>query len=174
MHLRPVMAVASLKPTPGTPRGHPRIVPRSGRVRPFATEIVLDPDDVVELRRRHLEQLAALDRLEPMDPPGRDVAVLPGAQLVVADDAVLVLEVQLQPTGGDEDRLILGRMALERQSLAGLDDEPLADVSIRVRPDQLVAPRLVDADGLVAHEPRTRRSPATSIASRPSAVVASV
>src|SRR5687768_4763259 len=103
MHHRPVMAVACLKPTPRARPGHPRIVPRSRRVRPLPAEVVFQPDDVVELRGRDLDQLAALDRLEPVDPPGRDPAMLAWTELGLADDAGLVLQVQAQPAGADQD-----------------------------------------------------------------------
>ena len=45
-------------------------------------------------------------------------------------------------------RLVLLPVELHRESLAGVDDEQLAAVVIGERPDQLVAPRLVDAPGL--------------------------
>ena len=70
-----------------------------------------------------------------------------------------------------QDRLVLDQVPLERQPLAGLDDEDLADVAVGVRPDQLVAPRLLDAPGgAAAASALTRRAPAarrpTSSASR--------
>jgi len=70
------------------------------------------------------------------------------------------------------------RTVLEGGWPAGLDDEDFADVALRVRPDQLMAPGLVDPPAgpgrRLAHDPRTRRSPAISRASRDASEVASV
>ena len=88
----------SLHPRPGPVT--PEIVPRiRGAFGPLASEVVLESDDVVELRSRHLDELASLDRLVPMDASGRDPRGLAGTQLVLADDALVVLEVQTQPPG---------------------------------------------------------------------------
>src|SRR3954471_9217725 len=54
---------------------------RLGRAGPRAPEIVLDPDDIVELRCRDLDELDPLDRLVAMPSPDRDVGRVPGAQL---------------------------------------------------------------------------------------------
>ena len=103
----------------------------------------------------------------------------PGPSSRVGHRPVVVLEVEQEPAAHDEDRLVLALVVLERQPAAGLDHDHLAAVAVRQGPDQLVAPRLVDAPRrtrrpVAGHEPRTRRSPATSIASRRSADVASV
>src|SRR4029079_10077664 len=172
LHLRPVIAVASLKPTPRARRGHPRIVPGSGRVGPLPAEIVLEPDDVVELRRRDLDQLASIDRLEPVDTACRDPRALADAELLLTDDAVVVLEIQPQSALPDQDALVLDLVALQGEALSRLDHQQLADVPSRVGPDQFVSPGRVDAPA--CHVPRTSRSPASSIASRASAEVASV
>ena len=109
-----------------------------------------------------------------------------GPEVGVAQDAVRVVEVEPKSPGEDVDRLLLPLVPLERQPLAGLDDDELAGVAIGLGPDQLVAPGLRDASGRRAdepekvafighaHEPRTSRSPASSIASRIASEVASV
>src|SRR6266550_3236833 len=140
---------------------------------PLATEVVLDPHDVVQLGRRDLDDLDPLDRLVSM--PSADRDVLPFARAQVADGhrSVVALEMKPQPAADDEDRLVLALVVLEREAAAGLDDEDLPDVAVGVGPDQLVAPWLVDS-ACLGHEPRTSRSPASRSASRSSADVASV
>ena len=82
---------------------------------------------------------------------------LTGTQLVLADDTLVVLEIQTQATGEDQHDLVLDLVALERQPLAGLDDQHLPGVSIGVGPDQFVAPRLVErARSCAAHQSLTR------------------
>jgi len=74
----------------------------------------------------------------------------------------------------DPTAMLKHDLELERQAMAGLDDQDLADVPVGVRPDELVAPGLVDPRRPLAHEPRTRRSPAAISASRASGEIASV
>src|SRR3954470_22331826 len=79
---RPVMAVASTQRVhPSSRRGSGQIGPAgparpserpSGSARSLAPEVVLEADDVVELRRRDLHELGPLDRLVAVDPAGRD------------------------------------------------------------------------------------------------------
>src|SRR4029078_355303 len=57
--------------TRGPPRSSPN-PPGSGRAGRLPAESVLEPDHVIELGRGHLDQLASLDRFEPVDAPGRD------------------------------------------------------------------------------------------------------
>src|SRR5258708_21731300 len=129
-----------------------------------------------------------------MAPPDRDVRALAGSELADGHRPVLVVEMEPKPTADHVDRLVLLLVVLERQAAPGLDHQDLAAVPVGQRPDQLVAPRLVDAARLdgsrrraagrrpgrpgcpthLAHEPRTRRSPASISASRISAEVASV
>ena len=57
-------------PEPGTPERPTAIAQKVGslrRARALATEVVLETDDVVKLRRRDLDQLAPFDGLESMD-----------------------------------------------------------------------------------------------------------
>ena len=119
-----------------------------------------------------------------MSASDRDMRRITRPELAARHLAAIVLEVEQQPPALDEDRFVLDLVVLEREATTRLDDERLAAEPVGQGPDQLVAPWLVDAprcegawlaavDGL-GHEPRTRRSPATSIASRSSAEVASV
>src|SRR6185295_3918853 len=96
---RPVMAVRTPKTTPIRGPGHPPNPPRtdqnsgsngapthragaagqpSGSAGSLASEVVLDPDDVVQFGGRDLDELdVPVDRLVAMDPAHRDVAMLP-------------------------------------------------------------------------------------------------
>ena len=106
------------------------------------------------------------------------MAFVTTAQLDLADRAAIVLEVQAQPAALHQDRLVLDDVTLERELLAGLDDEDLADVLVGERPDELVAPGLPDdAPGVAirrGHAARTSFSPASTIASWVASEVASV
>src|SRR3954471_122716 len=71
-----------------------------------------------------------------------------------------------EPARQDHDRLVLHPVILERQRLAGVDVEDLADVAVGVRPDQLVAPGLLDplaAAAVVAHAGQYRTHAAVTI-----------
>src|SRR3712207_473447 len=54
-------------------------------------------------------------------------------------------QLELGPALLDVPRLVLLRVELARERMSRLDEEDLAAVVLRKRPDQLVAPRLVDA-----------------------------
>src|SRR5262245_62910014 len=105
-----------------------------------------------------------------MDPAGGDMARLARTEVGDLHGAGVVLEMQPEPAAEDVDRLVLRHVLLERQPLAGLDDQQLAAVPVGERPDQLVTPRLRDPAKTcrrgVAHVPRTSRSPWSSSASR--------
>src|SRR5262245_26821576 len=148
----------------------------SGRGRSLPAEVVLDPDDVVQLRCGDLDQLDVVDRLEPVATADRDAGEVSGSELPDRHRAGLVLQVESEPAADHVDRFVLALVVLKREAPAGVDRDELADVAIRHDPVELVAPRLVDPARLpgVGHEPRTSRSPAASIASRSSADVASV
>src|SRR5690349_2721697 len=108
-------------------RGYSRAGPLR-RLRALAAEVVLDADDVVQLRGRDLDERAGLDRLEAMEPRHRHVRALARTELADLDLAPLVLERERQPPGEDVDPLVLDLVALEREPLAGVDDDELADV----------------------------------------------
>ena len=175
MHHRPVVTVAgrTIHPrrSPGTPTGaHFRHNwchgPRnrsttqagrpaasiagggSGRRGPLAAEVVLDPDDVVELGRGHLDELGRVDRLEPWTGPTGMRRCSPGPSSVVSigpscglDDAGAA-----GPTMTRSTRPCARGTWSDRRLPASMYQD-LADISVGVRPDQLVAPGLVDPPG---------------------------
>ena len=61
----------------------------SGGVCPLAAEIVLDPDHVLELGARHLDQLDPLDRPIAMRPAHRDQPVVAWAELLCPNHAIV-------------------------------------------------------------------------------------
>src|SRR5262245_61492446 len=83
-----------------------------------------------------------------MDLSGGDVGPLARPEDHVAELislAVRPAEDEAQPARQDVDPLVLLDVVLERQALARLHDEELADVAVGVGPDELVAPGLLDA-----------------------------
>src|SRR5258707_12378978 len=153
-------------------------------VRALAAEVVFEADDVLELGRRNFDEGAAFDRLVAVAAADRDARALARPQLALLDRASVALEGQVEPALDDSDPLVLPLVVLERQALAGLEDEDLADVLVGPGPDDLVAPGLGDVarQGCpvgreISHgtdQPRTSCSPAFRSASRRSAEVASV
>src|SRR3984885_14225471 len=132
---------------PGGPAGGGRPAARggSGVGAARAAVVVLEADDVVELDRRDLEDRRVLERGDPVH-GARPVAKRgPGP-----DDRLG----PLGPGGGadpdppaprlDEPRLVLGPVVLEGERLSLGDEEQLAAVDLAERPDELVAPGLVD------------------------------
>src|SRR4051812_7980701 len=57
-------------------------------------------------------------------------------------------ELEAQLSGEEMDGFVLALVVLEAQRLASTDVQDLADVAVGARPDQLVPPRLLDADRL--------------------------
>src|SRR5215212_7687905 len=160
------------------------------RGRALAAEVILEPDDVVELGRGDLDELARLDGLVSVDAPCPDVRTFARPELAILDHARLVLEGQQQATVQDVDPFVLDLVVLQREPLSGLDHEELPDVPFGPGPDELVAPGLVDSARQLrlgrrgrrpvrhvarfgAH-PRTSLSPAPISASCASVEVASV
>src|SRR6266545_113389 len=118
---------------------------RSGRVGALTAVVVLEADDVVELRRGDLHELDLLIQgLEPVDDSSGDATVLPRPEVLARHRGLNGARVQTEPTAQDEDRFVLDPVRLEGQALARLDRDDLADVSVRLRPDPLPAPGLLD------------------------------
>src|SRR5436190_19663532 len=112
----------------------------------FAPVGVLEADDVVELRRRDLHDRRVLDGLHPVHGAGRKVKRRPRADYLTRENplsgrAELELDLALEHVPG----LVLHLVELQAERLAGLDHEQLSRVVIGDRPDQLMAPRLVDS-----------------------------
>src|SRR5439155_252497 len=68
-----------------------------------------------------------------------------GDHLGVEDALADVAELELRPAAQDVPALVLFPVELEAERVAGADEEDLADVGLRVGPDQLPPPRLLDA-----------------------------
>src|SRR4051794_2239472 len=91
-----------------------------------------------------------------MNHPRRDVKGLADAQRQLAAIAV-DFDRQFQLPGHNKQRLFFDFVVLQAQALAAIDVQDLADVSLRLREDQLVTPRLRHAldgqirESLVAH-----------------------
>src|SRR6267378_5541480 len=113
---------------------------------------VLEAHHVVELRGRCLEHVAVRERGHAVAQAGRDVE-----RLARREDApfqsVTLPGLQLEPAGEEVDRLVLRAVVLQAERVAGADVEDLAHVALGVRPDQLVAPGLLDAHRLVFGHP---------------------
>src|SRR5438876_10208171 len=110
---------------------------------------ILEPDDVVELRRRDLDDRRVFERLHAVDGSGRDPEGRSGADDLHAWKLFPGLgHLELGTAGVDTPGLVLLPMELEAEGLARLDEEQLAAIVVGQRPDQLVAPRLVDLDRL--------------------------
>src|SRR5882724_8285514 len=117
---------------------------------------VLEPDQVVELRRGCLEHVAVHDRLDMVDEPSRDVH-----RLAFLEDA----RDQLGAGAGAENelapehvhRLVLQVVVLQTQDVTRLHVQDLAHVAIRARPDELVAPRFLDTVRHIGHSNPPKR-----------------
>src|SRR2546425_170979 len=112
---------------------------------------------VVDLRGGRLEQAARDDRLELVDHLRLDVERLALAHRPL-DQRVALLDAQQDLALQHVDRLVLLVVVLQAEHVAGLDVEDLADVAVGLRPDELVAPGLVDAVGQSAHATSRRLS----------------
>src|SRR5581483_9943117 len=112
---------------------------------PGAAVVVFQPYDVVDLRRRDFEDRRVFERRQAMDgtraePERRALS----DDLRVLNGVPCARQLDLRPARLHEPRLVLLTMELERERMARTDEEQLAAVLVRQRPDQLVAPRLVD------------------------------
>src|SRR6266550_2478232 len=110
---------------------------------PLAAIAVTQPHHVVQLRRRNLEHLAIVDRLERVNlardvPPGVSGTELDGGQPVLGWSLD-----QKQPAREHVGALVLALVELQRQAVARFDVQDLAGVRVSERPPQLVTPRLL-------------------------------
>src|SRR4051812_29733313 len=122
---------------------------RSGVARAFASVPVLEPDDVVEVRRRDLEDRRVLEGGDAMHRPGAEVEARPrDHDLLVERLLAGVAELEPRAAALEVPALVLLTVELEREGLALLHEQDLPDVGVRVRPDQLPPPRLLDPTGL--------------------------
>src|SRR5713101_1612014 len=123
---------------------------------------VFQPDDVVQLRRRHLEDVAVFNRRHAVDRLWRDVDALARLHLTLLQASALV-DLEEQPARVQVDRLVLHVVILQAQRVARVDVNQLADVPLGLCPMELVAPGFFHARDL-AHDV----TPLMSV-SRPSA-----
>src|SRR5262249_7961439 len=92
----------------------------SGLCRPLAAVAVLEADDVVEIRRRDLQDRRVLDRLDAVDGPGREVEGGAGPDHLAVEDALTgAAELYLRAAGEDVPGLVLELVELEAERLAG-------------------------------------------------------
>src|SRR2546427_8448069 len=118
---------------------------RSGGRGAFAPVGVLEPHDVVGVRRRDLEDRRVLERRDAVDGTGRVVEAVPGPdQPGVEGTLSRGAELELRPAALYVPALLLLAVELEAERVAGADEEGLAEIRIRVGPDQLPPPGLLD------------------------------
>ena len=149
--------------TRGPAGGTPEIGPgRLRRARPLASEVVLEADDVVELRasRPPSARSARSPRSDGSGPSAHGGGRRRPSSSTWTSPASSSRYSRSRPLT-DEDRLVLDQVALERQPPARLDDEDLADVPIRVRPRSARGPTACRPAGVVpARSPLMPRGPA--------------
>src|SRR5436190_1680352 len=118
---------------------------RSGVAGAFASVPVLEPDDVVEVRRRDLEDRRVLERRDPVHRSGLEAEARPGRDHLLVQRLLAGLaELELRAIALHVPALVLRPVELERECLRGPHEQDFADVRVGVRPDELPAPRLLD------------------------------
>src|SRR5262249_55137110 len=111
----------------------------------LAAVAVFEPDDVVEVGGRDLDDLRVVDRRDPVDRPRTESERRAWADDLVLEDGVAGgAELELGPALLNEPRLVLDVVELQAERLAGLHEQQLADVVVGLGPDQLVTPGLLD------------------------------
>src|SRR6266851_873470 len=117
-----------------------------------AAVAILEPDHIIQLRSGNLEDVAILERDHAMALARRDVMGLARLQRNGLELALLVVKNEVHLSRIEEDRFHFLPMILQRQLVALLDVQDLADVVGGMGPDQLMAPGLLHArDVLLGH-----------------------
>src|SRR5438105_2860496 len=111
-----------------------------------STVAVVEPHDVVELGRGDFEHVALFERFHAVAETRRDVHAVSRLEHASVLRAVLRRALETQPTGEHADRFVLDAVVLKAQRFALAQMQDLSDVTVGMRPDELVAPRLVDAN----------------------------
>src|SRR5436190_21337576 len=104
----------------------PKVEP-SGVGRAGASVRVLEPDDVVEVRRRDLEDVRVLERRHAMHGAGRVAERGSGADDLLLQEGVADgAELELHAPRLDQPRLVLDAVELEAERVPGVDVQELA------------------------------------------------
>src|SRR5262245_27555212 len=112
---------------------------------------VLEANDVLDLGRRDLEDGRVLERLHAVNRARAHAEGCSGPDdLRVRRLVARRAELDLRAARMDQPRLVLHAVELEAQRLTGFDEQDLPAVVVGERPEQLVAPRLLDPGGLDA------------------------
>src|SRR5574341_1352219 len=119
---------------------------RGGSGASYSPVPILQAHHVVDLRGGGLEQVRGGHRLHLMDRERGDVVALPRPHPPL-DQLVALFHPEDDLAGENVDGLVLPIVVLQAQDVSRLDVEDLPHVPIGQRPDQLVAPRLLDAVG---------------------------
>src|SRR5207244_10501960 len=117
----------------------------SGLRSAFPSVLVLEPDHVLQLRRRDLEDRRVLEGAHAMDGSGREAKGRAGTDdLGLQHRLPCPTELKLGAAAEDVPALVLLAVELKTERLAGAHEEQLPRVALRLGPDQLVPPRLFD------------------------------
>src|SRR5262249_21932355 len=119
---------------------------RSGPAGAFASIAVLETHDVVEMGRRHLEDRRVLEGGDTVHRAGQEAERCSGGHDFLVERLLAALA-ELDPRAAalDIPALVLFPVELERERLACPHEQDLPDVGVGMSPDQLPAPRLLDA-----------------------------
>src|ERR1035437_1246892 len=143
--LQPSTQTLSNRPPTPDHQNQPARVLQLGRARPCPAVGVLEPHDVVQVRRRDLEDRRVLERSDAMHRPG---PVAEGGafadHLGVQERLPYIAQLEGRFAALDVPALVLLVVELQAEREACADPEDLADVELRVGPDQLPPPRLLD------------------------------
>src|SRR5688500_19737992 len=103
-----------------------------------AAVAVLEPHDVVELRRRDLEHERILERSPAVHGSGLEAERAPGPDHLDVGRPPRLSDLELDAARVDEDHLVLLAVELKAELLAGADEQHLAEVAVRHGVDELV------------------------------------
>src|SRR5262249_48329777 len=117
---------------------------------PFPPVPVLEPDDVVKLWRRDLENVGVLEGRHPMDGLRRDVNAFARPHFP-RNPFLIDLDLEKQTARMKVYRLVLEVVILKAQGMPGPDVNELSDVTLRLGPVQFVPPWLLDPRHFVRH-----------------------
>src|SRR5690606_20955997 len=114
---------------------------------------VLQSDHIVEMRSRCLEDVDVGDRFDAMYRVRPDADALAFSELDRLERIDALSDDESHAATQQVHRLILDVVILERERVARVHVQDLADIVFRVGPDQLVSPRLVHAsrDAVLRH-----------------------